>query len=272
MVSSLLLSTRSPSAVFFFFSLFLVGTTSFHGAGVSASSASFSAINATENKDEAEALLNWKSTLDNRSQSLLSSWHGNNPCLFTGVACNHHGAITHVNLSGLGLRGTLDGLDFSRLTSVVSFDLANNSIYGSIPSSIELAYSPIPSKKCDVYSFGVVALETIMGKHPGDHVSRECSSTQSKSPMLLKDVLDQRLLSSSFRLQNAQDVVSIAKLALACLQADPHLRPTMRQVSRELCTPVPLDVPLSAISLEQLRDLNVRKFGALMEDAEPASQ
>ncbi|XP_048139167.1 MDIS1-interacting receptor like kinase 2-like isoform X2 [Rhodamnia argentea] len=136
----------------------------------------------------------------------------------------------------------------------------------------ELAYSPIPSKKCDVYSFGVVALETIMGKHPGDHVSRECSSTQSKSPMLLKDVLDQRLLSSSFRLQNAQDVVSIAKLALACLQADPHLRPTMRQVSRELCTPVPLDVPLSAISLEQLRDLNVRKFGALMEDAEPASQ
>ncbi|KAI6674388.1 hypothetical protein NL676_002294 [Syzygium grande] len=105
-------------------------------SGVSASSTSFSTIHATENKDGAEALLNWKSTLDNHSQSLLSSWQGDNPCGFTGVACDDFGAIAHLNLSYLGLRGTLDGLDFSRLTGVVSFELANNSIYGSIPSSI----------------------------------------------------------------------------------------------------------------------------------------
>ncbi|KAI6705543.1 hypothetical protein NL676_008505, partial [Syzygium grande] len=334
MVTSFLLSTRSSLAVFFF-SLFSVDTTSFHGVGVSASSTPFSTTNVTKNKDEAQALLNWKSTFDNYSQSLLSSWHGDNPCGFTGVACDNFGAIAHLNLSYFGLRGTLDGLDFFRLTSVVSFELANNSIYGSIPSSIgnlsklnslnlcfnelsgdippnlgplpnvkafneapfeaiqhnkglcgnviglpkcnstrnkklysplvELAYSTIPTEKCDVYSFGVVALETIMGKHLGNHVSWECSLFAQTESMMLKDVLDQRLSPSKIGLRDAQDVVLIAKLAFECLQADPRLRPTMRQVSLELCSQVPLDMPLSAVSLGQLHDLNVKKSGAIQE-------
>ncbi|KAK3404864.1 hypothetical protein EUGRSUZ_K01165 [Eucalyptus grandis] len=97
----------------------------------------------------------------------------------------------------------------------------------------ELAYSSIPTEKCDVYSFGVVALETIMGKYPKDHLFGECSSsTQTESPILLKDVLDQRLSPYGLCLRDAQDVVSIAKLAFMCLQANPRLRPTMRQVSR----------------------------------------
>ncbi|KAL3716443.1 hypothetical protein ACJRO7_008098 [Eucalyptus globulus] len=127
-----------------------------------------------------------------------------------------------------------------------------------------MAYSSIPTEKCDVYSFGVVALETIMGKHPGDHVFGECSSsTQIELPILLKDVLDQRLSPSRLCLRDAQDVVSIAKLAFTCLQADPRLRPTMRQVSHDLRVQVPLEImSLSAITLEQLRDVNVRKFGA----------
>ncbi|KAF7851623.1 hypothetical protein BT93_L3448 [Corymbia citriodora subsp. variegata] len=125
----------------------------------------------------------------------------------------------------------------------------------------ELAYSTIPNKKSDVYSFGVVALETIMGKHPGDTVSWEhLSLTEITSPTLLKDVLDQRLSPSRVRIQDAEDVASIARLAFACLQADPQLRPTMRQVSQELRVRVPLEMPLSAVSLEQLRDLNGRKF------------
>ncbi|KAF7847757.1 hypothetical protein BT93_L2612 [Corymbia citriodora subsp. variegata] len=118
----------------------------------------------------------------------------------------------------------------------------------------ELAYSTVPTEKCDVYSFGVVALEIIMGKHPGDHVSRECSPSAQTKSMMLKDVLDQRLLPSILGLQVAQDVVLIAKLAFKCLQDDPRLRPTMRQVSRELCFQL-LDTPLSTVSLEQLRDL-----------------
>ncbi|KAK3411898.1 hypothetical protein EUGRSUZ_I00654 [Eucalyptus grandis] len=74
MASSLLLSILSPFCVFFFFSsLFLIGTTSFHEARVSTSSTSFSTIHTTRNKDEVEALLNWKSTFDNQKQSLFPS-------------------------------------------------------------------------------------------------------------------------------------------------------------------------------------------------------
>ncbi|RHN44153.1 putative protein kinase [Medicago truncatula] len=29
----------------------------------------------------------------------------------------------------------------------------------------------VVNEKCDVYSFGLVALETLMGKHPGDILS-----------------------------------------------------------------------------------------------------
>ncbi|KAK2633193.1 hypothetical protein EUGRSUZ_L00371 [Eucalyptus grandis] len=104
-----------------------------------------------------------------------------------------------------------------------------------------------------------------MGKHPGDHVSQECSSSAQAESMMLKDVLDQRLSPSRLGLQDGQDVVLIAKLAFKCLQDDPRLRPTMLQVSRELCFQVPLDMPLSSVSLEQLRDLNAKKFGAFHE-------
>ncbi|KAK3406209.1 hypothetical protein EUGRSUZ_K02366, partial [Eucalyptus grandis] len=120
------------------------------------------------------------------------------------------------------------------------------------PGTSWLIFRILP-EKCDIYSFGVIALETIMGNHPGNHVFEECSSsTQIESPILLKDVLD----------QHAQDVVSIAKLAFTCLQADLRLRLTMGQVSRELCVRVPLEKPLSAITLKQLRDINVKKFEA----------
>ncbi|XP_048139165.1 MDIS1-interacting receptor like kinase 2-like isoform X2 [Rhodamnia argentea] len=129
----------------------------------------------------------------------------------------------------------------------------------------ELAYSSIATEKCDVYSFGVVALETIMGKHPGDHVSRECSSSAQTELMMLKDVLDQRLSPSGVGLQDAQGVVLIAKLAFECLQADPKLRPTMRQVSHELRVQVPLDMPISTVSLEQLHEPNVKKYKAFQE-------
>ncbi|KAF7847903.1 hypothetical protein BT93_L2464 [Corymbia citriodora subsp. variegata] len=101
-----------------------------------------------------------------------------------------------------------------------------------------------------------------MGKHPGDHISQECSSSTQTESMMLKDVLDQRLSPSRLGLREAQEVVLIAKLAFECLQADPRLRPTMERVSRELCFQVPLDTPLSAVSVKQLRDLNVKKLGA----------
>ncbi|KAG5230497.1 MDIS1-interacting receptor kinase [Salix suchowensis] len=102
----------------------------------------------------------------------------------------------------------------------------------------ELAYTMKVDAKCDVYSFGVVALEVMMGKHPGDFISSLMlsASTSSSSPIghntLLKDVLDQRLPPPKNKL--ADGVAHVAKLVFACLQTDPHYRPTMLQVSTQL--------------------------------------
>ncbi|KAI8003386.1 MDIS1-interacting receptor like kinase 2 [Camellia lanceoleosa] len=67
----------------------------------------------------------------------------------------------------------------------------------------ELAYSMEVNERCDVYSFGVLTLEVIMGKHPGDLIyslsssSSSSSSTSTAHGILLKDVLDQRLLTKT---------------------------------------------------------------------------
>ena len=91
------------------------------------------------------------------------------------------------------------------------------------------------NEKCDVYSFGVLALEVIMGKHPGDLIlfpSSSLTTTSTAHNILLKNTLDQRLKPP--KNQVALKVVSIAKLAFACLATNPKSRPTMQEVSHEL--------------------------------------
>uniref|UniRef100_A0A7N2KSS9 non-specific serine/threonine protein kinase n=2 Tax=Quercus lobata TaxID=97700 RepID=A0A7N2KSS9_QUELO len=95
------------------------------------------------------------------------------------------------------------------------------------------------NEKCDVYSFGVLALEVIMGKHPGDLIlslssssSPSLTATSTAHDILLKNTLDQRLKPP--KNQVALKVVSIAKLAFACLATNPKSRPTMQEVSLEL--------------------------------------
>ncbi|KAJ6869572.1 hypothetical protein NC651_034340 [Populus alba x Populus x berolinensis] len=121
----------------------------------------------------------------------------------------------------------------------------------------ELAYTMKVDEKCDVYSFGVLTLEVMMGKHPGDFISSLMlsASTSSSSPIghntILKDVLDQRLPPPENEL--ADGVAHVAKLAFACLQIDPHYRPTMRQVSTALTTRwPPLPKLFSTMELEDI--------------------
>ena len=116
------------------------------------------------------------------------------------------------------------------------------------------------NEKCDVYSFGVVTLEVIMGNHPGDLISSIIPlPSSSSSPavyhqLLFRNVLDQRL--SPPRNKIANQVVSIANTAFACLQANPQCRPTMKQVSDKLAaSPPSLSVPLDLITVQQLFDL-----------------
>ncbi|KAJ7962264.1 putative Receptor protein kinase [Quillaja saponaria] len=95
----------------------------------------------------------------------------------------------------------------------------------------ELAYTMVVTEKCDVYSFGVVALETMMGRHPGDLISH--LSASSARNIMLKDILDQRLpLPSHQRI--GTDVILVVTLALACLNSKPKSRPSMHQVAQEL--------------------------------------
>ncbi|XP_019080264.1 MDIS1-interacting receptor like kinase 2 isoform X3 [Vitis vinifera] len=115
----------------------------------------------------------------------------------------------------------------------------------------ELAYTMVVTEKCDVYSFGMVALETIMGKHPGDLVtSLSASSTQN---ITLKDVLDSRL-SSPKGPQVANDVALVVSLALKCLHCNPRFRPSMQQVSWRLSASKSFPQPVGAISLLQLKN------------------
>lgn len=92
----------------------------------------------------------------------------------------------------------------------------------------ELSYTMIVTEKCDIYSFGVVTLEVLMGRHPGELIAQ--LSTLRDQPMLLKNVLDSRLLPPSPVDENA--VVLLATVAIACLCVDPKARPTMQQISQ----------------------------------------
>ncbi|XP_034920291.1 uncharacterized protein [Populus alba] len=122
----------------------------------------------------------------------------------------------------------------------------------------ELAYTMRVNEKCDVYSFGVVTMEVIMGMHPGDLISSLSASAFSSSSCsqinqqsLLKDVIDQRIPLPENGV--AEGLVSIIKIAFACLLANPQSRPTMRQVASELIARrPPLPKSFSAITLEDL--------------------
>ncbi|KAF8370185.1 hypothetical protein HHK36_031779 [Tetracentron sinense] len=127
----------------------------------------------------------------------------------------------------------------------------------------ELAYTMQVTEKCDVYSFGVLTLEVIMGRHPGElisSISPLLSSTSSAAAIelniLLKDILDQRLSPPTH--QVAEEVVSIMKLAFACLRDRPQSRPTMQHVSQNISIRNPPSLePFQTIKLGQLLTLEV---------------
>ncbi|XP_058185542.1 probable leucine-rich repeat receptor-like protein kinase At1g35710 [Rhododendron vialii] len=119
----------------------------------------------------------------------------------------------------------------------------------------ELAYTMVVTEKCDVYSFGVVALETIMGRHPGD-LLMSLTSPPSENMMII-DVLDPRLLVPTNPMV-AGDIVLVATMAFACLRLEPRSRPTMLRLSHEfLSRRKALASSLRTVSLRQLWNRNM---------------
>ncbi|RZB53679.1 MDIS1-interacting receptor like kinase 2 isoform A [Glycine soja] len=122
----------------------------------------------------------------------------------------------------------------------------------------ELAYSMVVSERCDVYSFGVVALETLVGSHPKEILS-SLQSASTENGITLCEILDQRLPQATMSV--LMEIVSVAIVAFACLNANPCSRPTMKSVSQCFLTQLtPLDIPLREISLQQLMSQELRHY------------
>ncbi|XP_035844969.1 MDIS1-interacting receptor like kinase 2-like [Helianthus annuus] len=98
----------------------------------------------------------------------------------------------------------------------------------------ELALTMKVTEKCDVYSFGFVTFEIMMGRHPGELLtSLQSSSTSPESlVLLLKDILDQRLLPPTDK--ETEQVARVLNVALGCTRVSPESRPSMRTVAQEL--------------------------------------
>ncbi|KAL3513920.1 hypothetical protein ACH5RR_026637 [Cinchona calisaya] len=95
-------------------------------------------------ENEVVALLKWKASLDNKSQSLLSSWSISNTNAISnlcnnnwfGIGCNKAGRVAYLNLTSCDIQGTLRNLNFSSLNHLLRLKLYNNSLYGTIPTNI----------------------------------------------------------------------------------------------------------------------------------------
>ncbi|KAG6652882.1 MDIS1-interacting receptor like kinase 2-like [Carya illinoinensis] len=104
-----------------------------------------SASSTAQGRAEAEALLKWKATLLNQTQSHLSSWtlsrsnatSTSSPCMsWIGIGCNDVGSVTRINLTSIGLIGTLRYFNFTSFPNLNSLDLHYNLLSGEIPSRI----------------------------------------------------------------------------------------------------------------------------------------
>ncbi|KAB2601835.1 LRR receptor-like serine/threonine-protein kinase [Pyrus ussuriensis x Pyrus communis] len=113
----------------------------------------------------------------------------------------------------------------------------------------ELAYTRKVTEKCDVYSFGVLALEVIMGKRLGDLITSFLSPSVCENK-LLKDVLDQRLPPPTPEVED--ELTAIARVAIACRDSRPQLRPTMHMVCQSLSLQTAASTGGPDITLEQL--------------------
>ncbi|KAB1222515.1 hypothetical protein CJ030_MR2G024885 [Morella rubra] len=110
------------------------------------------AVSSSASTMEAIALLKWKSTLQNETQtSHLSSWTSlpnnrsnsytdlnlsTNPCTWFGISCNPAGSVIRMDLTNSSLKGTLHGFIFSSFPNLAYLELSLNDLFETIPSKI----------------------------------------------------------------------------------------------------------------------------------------
>ena len=145
------------------------------------------------------AMLKWKSSFDNQSQSSLSTWQGKNACSnnWIGITCRQPGIVTDLALALVGLRGTLMDLDFVALPSLVNLDLSFNSFHGPIPSSIaklsklltlDLSFNRL-SGRIPLIIVGLTSLKNLNlnGNHFSGSIPKEIGMLKSLSDLVLSN-------------------------------------------------------------------------------------
>ncbi|KAL5767389.1 hypothetical protein ACOSQ2_014172 [Xanthoceras sorbifolium] len=107
----------------------------------------FSSSSSSSATDEANALLKWKSSFANQTQSQLPSWTlllhnasnskpSTTPCTYFGISCNPTKSVIKINITSFGLNGTLHEFPFSSFPNLTYVYLAINSLFGTITSQI----------------------------------------------------------------------------------------------------------------------------------------
>ena len=106
---------------------------------------------ASDYTKEALALRKWKRSLQNQNSSLLASWtlypaNATNvpsysktkisPCAWVGISCNQAERVISINLSSMGLNGTLQEFAFSSFPHLVHLNLSFNIVFGTIPPQV----------------------------------------------------------------------------------------------------------------------------------------
>ncbi|XP_010279368.1 PREDICTED: receptor protein kinase-like protein ZAR1 [Nelumbo nucifera] len=157
-----------------------------------------------------------------------------------------HNMEPHISDFGLGRLANIAGgsptLQSNRMTSekqqqqetpfeVASVSPTMNS--ASFYQAPEAPKSVKPSQKWDAYSYGVILLEMISGRSPivqvgtteMDLVRWIQLCIEEKKP--LSDVVDPFMARES---EKEEEMVAMLKIALACVQANPEKRPSMRHI------------------------------------------
>ncbi|KAK1383685.1 putative leucine-rich repeat receptor-like protein kinase [Heracleum sosnowskyi] len=178
-------------------------------------------------RDDAEAIkLDWNKRVDIVKGIALALSYMHHDCPLPMV---HRDISSNNILLNSKLEAFVADFGAARLLSP---DSSNQTILAGTCGYIapELAYTMQVNEKCDVYSFGVVALETMIGRHPGELLSTLESSRPAQRKISL-EVLDSRLPHPTT--EQEQDIILVLNLASACLSSDQKLRPTMLAVSQE---------------------------------------